>query len=286
MSDWLLVNNDELQHHGIGGMRWGVKNGPPYPLRSGDHNAREKLAAKIGPEAWKKRYEENLERKAEKAEAKAEKAEAKAVRKARIQDSKNRIKEAKLRKKNADETAKYIKEKNEGLREEPTETPAEKKARLMKGNDMQELMANRDMFTTQELTDALIRAQKLKEIKDFNDKQTLAKAQSYIDKYKTVANMVGDTYESTRKLAKVAGAVGNVAGKGDNKVVKGLNTVGNMPSINGGKNNKKAKGKDNQPKAQGAVFNKKENNGNEIVNKAIEKASVTLVKNIEEKKKK
>lgn len=22
----------ELQHHGIEGQRWGVKNGPPYPL--------------------------------------------------------------------------------------------------------------------------------------------------------------------------------------------------------------------------------------------------------------
>lgn len=37
-----------LAHHGILGMRWGRKNGPPYPLGSEDHSAREK---KVG---WRK----------------------------------------------------------------------------------------------------------------------------------------------------------------------------------------------------------------------------------------
>lgn len=35
-----------LSHHGILGMGWGKKNGPPYPLGSGDHSAKEKRAAK------------------------------------------------------------------------------------------------------------------------------------------------------------------------------------------------------------------------------------------------
>ena len=29
-------------HHGIKGQKWGVKNGPPYPLATGDHSASEK----------------------------------------------------------------------------------------------------------------------------------------------------------------------------------------------------------------------------------------------------
>lgn len=33
-----------LAHHGILGMKWGRKNGPPYPLGSEDHSAREKKA--------------------------------------------------------------------------------------------------------------------------------------------------------------------------------------------------------------------------------------------------
>lgn len=33
-----------LQHHGILGMHWGDRNGPPYPLSPGDHSASEKKA--------------------------------------------------------------------------------------------------------------------------------------------------------------------------------------------------------------------------------------------------
>lgn len=33
-----------LKHHGILGMKWGDRNGPPYPLNSSDHSASEKKA--------------------------------------------------------------------------------------------------------------------------------------------------------------------------------------------------------------------------------------------------
>ena len=36
--------SNEIQHHGILGMKWGRKNGPPYPLSPSDHSASEKKA--------------------------------------------------------------------------------------------------------------------------------------------------------------------------------------------------------------------------------------------------
>lgn len=37
--------DDYIAHHGILGQKWGDKNGPPYPLGSGDHSSAEKKAA-------------------------------------------------------------------------------------------------------------------------------------------------------------------------------------------------------------------------------------------------
>ena len=38
MSNWVLV------HHGIKGQKWGIRNGPPYPIDISDHSASEKNA--------------------------------------------------------------------------------------------------------------------------------------------------------------------------------------------------------------------------------------------------
>ena len=35
------LSGDPLSHHGIAGQKWGVRNGPPYPLQYGDHSKRE-----------------------------------------------------------------------------------------------------------------------------------------------------------------------------------------------------------------------------------------------------
>lgn len=36
MSEYMLVpKEDHIAHHGIDGQKWGVKNGPPYPLKKG-----------------------------------------------------------------------------------------------------------------------------------------------------------------------------------------------------------------------------------------------------------
>lgn len=40
-----------MAHHGVAGQHWGDRNGPPYPLKPGDHSAAEKKAG------WKKSLE-------------------------------------------------------------------------------------------------------------------------------------------------------------------------------------------------------------------------------------
>lgn len=40
------LSGESLSHHGIAGQRWGVRNGPPYPLGEGQHSKRELRAMK------------------------------------------------------------------------------------------------------------------------------------------------------------------------------------------------------------------------------------------------
>ena len=49
---------DFLAHHGIKGQKWGVKNGPPYPLGYNDHNTAEKRA---NPKGKLDNYADNKE---------------------------------------------------------------------------------------------------------------------------------------------------------------------------------------------------------------------------------
>ena len=44
MYGYEFAHEDDLNHHGILGQKWGKRNGPPYPLDAGDHSAAEKKA--------------------------------------------------------------------------------------------------------------------------------------------------------------------------------------------------------------------------------------------------
>ena len=40
----MIMESTYLQHNGIKGQKWGVRNGPPYPISEGQHSAAEKRA--------------------------------------------------------------------------------------------------------------------------------------------------------------------------------------------------------------------------------------------------
>lgn len=52
---------DVLYHHGIKGQRWGVRQGPPYPLSPSDHTAAEKKSGGSSSK-WKGNAEERFQR--------------------------------------------------------------------------------------------------------------------------------------------------------------------------------------------------------------------------------
>lgn len=47
MSKKVYYYTSHLAHHGIKGQKWGVENGPPYPLGSGDCSSGNRKPSKI-----------------------------------------------------------------------------------------------------------------------------------------------------------------------------------------------------------------------------------------------
>lgn len=87
----MMQFDNYLEHHGILGMKWGKRNGPPYPLGSDDHSASEKKAG------WRK----SLKSKVGGIRRAAKRAEARGIR----ETSKKYQNEYGLSKADADEAA-------------------------------------------------------------------------------------------------------------------------------------------------------------------------------------
>jgi len=90
----VLSKTDEyLQHYGINGMKWGARNGPPYPLNNSQRTAKERKLNPVSEaiENYRKKAKEKAVIVAEKAKQKAiEKKEKLAAEHARMEEEKKK----------------------------------------------------------------------------------------------------------------------------------------------------------------------------------------------------
>lgn len=177
------VENDTLYHHGILGMKWGHKNGPPYPLGAGDHSASEKKAG------WFKSL------KAKRAAKKLKKKRAKSLEKARI------VRQKKAAEKKAHDALMKNKDKV-----------------LAKGS-ASELMKYRGEITNQELRTAIDRLDLEKKLSSYSaaEKDAFRKK---VDRAVAWGNTISDAYNAGSKLYNAYVDIHNAASPAEDKMYK------------------------------------------------------------------
>ena len=152
MSEWCYIYPDELYHHGILGQKWGVRR---YQNKDG-------TLTPLG----KKRYRIDSEGNLVKKTREERKADARAAKSAKIEEQKR----ARLEREN--------------------ETLESKKARIRDSHDPQQIYANRDLFTTQELTEMYTRMNVERSISNLIPKE---KERSYADTVQKLSNSISST---------------------------------------------------------------------------------------------
>lgn len=212
---------DELRHHGVEGMSWGERNGPPYPLQG----ANKKAAKEAYRQKKKEEREERRKERDERAKAKAEhKVQRLKVKEAKRSDKINRRmmkeleerQELEKKKKNILDRAnvKEIKRNAKLFTQQEIETAIRKrqvidqakyskwKKKVLENADLDKIKKHPELFTTEDMQKALMRREVL-------DKQhTRSKAD--IKKEQEMQERM----QKLEKAAKIASSVGTIIGLG------------------------------------------------------------------------
>lgn len=219
-SDDIDAGNEFLAHFGILGMGWGKRNGPPYPLDSGDHSSAEKAAAKaagvsVGSDSGKGSIE-NVKPKRSKSpkkpltpEEKREQAlkAAKSGDKKKIAKSIDDLSTDELR-----DAAERARLKDQLVKKDPSEVKMSKADRekqdAIRSGDKEKVRQFADKMSYQELSEAMNKIDLMAKL-NYEPPPPTA-----MDKMKDVANKLGTMKDVAEKsigayntLAKVMNAV-------------------------------------------------------------------------------
>ena len=242
-----------LEHHQILGAKWGQKNGPPYPLGSGDHSSAEKSAAKaagvkVGSDSGKGSIE-NVKKKKSGAQDQVKKP------KKEMTDEEKR--EAALKAARSGDKKKIAKYMDNLSTDELRDAQARAQMKdSLKREDPLEKKTSKEELEKQEV----IRSGDKERIKQYADKMSLSELQeamnkvdlmaklnytppepTAMDKMKDVANKLGTMKEVAEKSIgayNVVAKVMNAANKDANWPI-----IGEKPKGDGGNDKDKEKEK-------------------------------------------
>lgn len=170
--------SNELQHWGVKGMRWGQRR---YQNKDGTLTA-------LG----KKRYNKELEKvKADEAKLKEEKKIA-----ANKKRTQTKIDKLEAKKKAIEEERKAMKGKKSSDDNIPEETPEQKKARLLKSTDPNELYKNKDMFTNAELQERVNRINLEAQLQSRTTQEHSKSGLEYVESATNTINKATNLYRS------------------------------------------------------------------------------------------
>ena len=133
--------NDELYHHGIRGMKWGIRRfqNKDGSLKPAGKKRYDKEVAKLKAEKKKLRNEISVQKKADKLK--------------QLEKERDALKaQSKNLKKNSKNNSKITSQEDD-----PVETIEQKRERLLKSTDAKELYENRALLTTNELNERINR---------------------------------------------------------------------------------------------------------------------------------